>query len=357
MDTEKQLVEYIPPEKTSCKNKKEKTSSYFTNIFKWSSHKDIVFWGVLGGFILILLVTMFHIFFGGANENQPTPGAGWFFLKLSFLALIAGAIYSREKIHIAGFLVGLAGLIFLVLLGKFNSFFSWAVIGLPFFSAIGIWGVTKTEGRIRSFLGFASGIIILYWLFLFYQGHPIINFGFIGKQFFADDTAKSIFVIFLVVLLFAVWKRSKIFYLISFIVLLSFIGNNMTNEIVNRFPQRLTPNISQKYKKVWEETEDALLEKIHKATTNNTSNTTSTTSQPKLVATVVRSTSKVFATSVKTLLPGKYYQIPAGETTYQFLGEKFPRPVGDGKNFVIPPGKKVVGIKTNHQKVQIYQVE
>jgi hypothetical protein len=172
------------------------------------------------------------------------------------------AVISKERPYLAWSFTALAGLIFLVLLGKVDTLFTWSILGLPLFAVAGIWGVMKTDGRIKSFLGFASGIVILYWLFLFYKGHPIGDTGFIGTEFFANDTAKSIFMVFVAMFLFATWKRSKIAYLISFIVFLSFLGNGMVNEIFSRFPEKLTPTISvsEKTKSAWEKVWDNLLD-------------------------------------------------------------------------------------------------
>ncbi len=294
---------------------------------------------------------------GGTSGQESNVGNGIWILMGG--GLIIAAVISRERVWLAGTMIGLASLIFLVLLGKLNELFSWSVIGLPVFAATGIYGVTKTEGRIRSFLGFASGIIILYWMFLFYQGHPIGDFGFIGKQFFADETAKSIFVIFLAVFLFAVWKRSKLFYLISFVILLSFLGNTMINEITNRFPQRLVPNVSHKYEQTWENIQNKLLNKINSLLTEGSASSSVVTSQARLVATVTRSTNR-FARSLSggtTLGPGKYFQSPKGKTAYQFSDERSPRVIGDGGNFTVPPGKKLIGARTRHRLIKIYRID
>ncbi len=316
-------------------------------------------WIRIGLWILfsVIFITGMKSCSGGTSGQESSVGNGIWILMGG--GLIISAVISRERVWLAGTMVGLAGLIFLVLLGKFNNLFSWSVIGLPAFAAAGIWGVTKTDGRIRSFLSFASGITILYWLFLFYLGHPIGDFGFIGKQFFADETTKSIFVIFLAVFLFAVWKKSKIFYLISFIVLLSFLGNGMINGIINHFPQRLTPSISHKYKHTWENIEDKLLNKINSLLTEESASSSVVTSQARLVATVTKSTNR-FARSLSdgtTLGPGKYFQSPKGKTAYQFSDERSPRVIGDGENFTVPPGKKLIGARTRHRLIKIYRIE
>ena len=285
--------------------------------------------------------------------------------------LIVASVISRERIWLAGIFAGMAGLVFLALLGKFNGFFSWKVIGLPVFAAAGIWGATKTEGRTRSFLGFSSGIVILYWMYLFYQVHPIGNTGFIGTQFFANDTNKSIFVIFLAVFFFAIWKGGKIFYLISFLILLSLLGgtngkDGMVDKIISRFPTKLIPAVSPEYKQTWKKTQHALLDKIDKALEDKptppagpiTKRSSQQAKQAKLVATV-RASSNRFANAFPggvTLCPGNYYQDPIGKTTYQFAGEARPRKIGnDGKSFTVLPGKRVIGALTTHRLVHIYQ--
>jgi len=175
----------------------------------------------------------------GSGDNGTSIGSGLWVLLGG--GLIVAAVMTKGNGRLPYVFSGGAAIVVLVLLGKIDGLFSWAVIGLPLFAAAGIWGMTKAEGRMKSFLGFASGIVILFWMFLFYKGHSIEDLGFIGRTFFPDDIAKSVFVIFLAIFLFAIWKRSKVFYLISFVVLLSFLGKATINQVVDRLP---VPKIS-----------------------------------------------------------------------------------------------------------------
>lgn len=199
------------------------------------SHSNAVFWIVFA----VIAVPCLLIILRGCSSTPvagtPSPGAGWLFLKLAFAGLIWAVFAAREKEKMSGTFTGLAVLVLLVLLGKLDSLLP------PLMAAAGIWGSIKTEGRIKSFLGFASGVLILFWMYLLYLEHSDkINIGFMGTMF-PSDTEKIIATLFLAILAFAIWKRSIVFYAISFIVLLSFLGNTMINEIAGRFPEKLTP--------------------------------------------------------------------------------------------------------------------
>lgn len=367
--------------------------------------------------------------------------------------LIVAAVIARENGWLPYTFIGLAGLILLVLLGLFGSLFSWTVVGLPLFAAGGIWGSIKTEGRIRAFLGFVSGIVILYWLYLFYQGHPIGNTGFIGTKFFADGTQKSISLMFLAMFLFATWKKSKILYLISFILLVSWIGNanfvkigqNYPNSLKLSLPTSLSNNkvvgalgeyiesLTTRFnasanreavnarrdsleRKTWRikpgtrvyncQSGNCILEElkydaeenvislgdaveVNGITYEKSALPDPKTNQPGkivgwimskdlvasavtvrkilkiknhqrgvLVAVVARSNNR-FANAIggKALGPGKYYYQPAGNTSFQFAGERLPRFVGNGREFTILPGQKVLGVRTLHPSVKIYKIQ
>ena len=80
--------------------------------------------------------------------------------------------------------------------------------------------------------------------------------------------------------------------------------------------------------------------------------------KPVLVGFVCKSSTE-FARCIegtqRELLPGDYEQKPAGKTTYQFDGESRPRSIGDGKNFTVPEGKRIVGARTtDHDIVYFY---
>jgi len=223
-----------------------------------------IFWVAIVAIILFILISLRGCS-SSPTPTSPAPGSGWLFLKLAFAGLVLAAYGSRERPYLAFTFSGLAVLIFLVLLGKFDGLFVWAVLGLPLFATAGIYGATKAEGRTRSFLEFASGILILFWMFLLYLGHADkIKIGFLGTLF-PDDTAKIIFTVALAIFLFATWKRSTIFYCISFVVLLSFLGKATVNEIFNRFPEKLTPTVSKETKETWEDAWTAFLNKLREA--------------------------------------------------------------------------------------------
>jgi hypothetical protein len=234
----------------------------WNNIVIWARRN--IFWVGIAAALLFITVSYWGCSSTPAS-GTPTPGSGWLFLKLAFIGLIVAAVVSRERPYLATTFSGLAVLVFLVILGKFDSLFVWAVLGFPLFASAGIYGATKTEGRTKSFLGFASGVLIVFWMFLLYLGHAgMIKIGFLGTLF-PDDTAKVIFTVALAAFLFATWKRSKFFYLISFVVLLSFLGNATVNQIFSRFPEKLTPNVSEKTKGAWENAWDSLLNGINRA--------------------------------------------------------------------------------------------
>jgi len=214
----------------------------FQNIIDWiRNNRTATFWIGISVAILASISILWWAF--SPSKSQPaTMGAGWTFLKIAFAGLIWAAYASREKENLAWTFAGIATLIFLVLLGKLDTLSAWGVLGLPIMATFGIWGYARvTDGsRMKSFLGFTSGILILFWMFLLYIEHSAkINIGFLSALFPSNEV-KIIFTIFLATFIFATWKRSKIFYGISFVVLLSFFGNAIINEISNRFPDKLT---------------------------------------------------------------------------------------------------------------------
>lgn len=198
----------------------------------------------------LIAITGFRSCAGGAPTTGAGSGVGNGLWILIGIGLVISAIVTRAHGQLPYIFSAGAGAILIVLLGKFDSLFTWAVIGLPFFAAAGIWGSIKTEGRTRSFLGFASGIIILFWMYMFYQTHPIENVDFI-TTFFPDVIAMCIFAVFLALFAFATWKKSFWYYTASLFVFISFLGGatdfengNVFDEIFNRFPEKLTPSIS-----------------------------------------------------------------------------------------------------------------
>jgi hypothetical protein len=96
----------------------------------------------------------------------------------------------------------------------------------------------NTEGRTRSFLGFASGIAILIWLYLFAQTKLNIKLDFLGDRI-TDHINLIILFLAAGLFIFATWKRSKIFYLLSFVVLVAWLGNEVFNRIAERYPENL----------------------------------------------------------------------------------------------------------------------
>ena len=212
-----------------------------TTIYTWiRNHIAYACWIRIGMVAIIATLTI-----GSCSSTSTTsgaPGTGWMFLKLAFAGLIWAAYAAREKQNLAWTFAGLAVLVFLVLLGKLDGLAAWGVLGFPIMAALGVWGYTKVgDGRMKSFLGFASGVIILFWMFLLYLGHSDkIKIGFLGALF-PDDMAKIIFTVFLATFVFAIWKRSKFFYAVSFIALLSFLGNGVIDEMARRFPSKLIP--------------------------------------------------------------------------------------------------------------------
>lgn len=191
-------------------------------------------------FVLLIIIGKFDTFFSSSSSGIN---------NMIWVAMIGGlvwaAVVSREKPYLAWTLAGLAGLIFLVLLGKIDTLFGWAILGLPIFAAAGFYGSTKIEGGAKTFLGFASGVAVLFWMYMFYQDSTQIKgLGFFDETIpvlFPDATAKTIFVVFAGLVGLALWKKSKIFGILSIFVFLSFLGNTLVNEMIERFPKKLTP--------------------------------------------------------------------------------------------------------------------
>ncbi|MFZ2226740.1 MAG: hypothetical protein WA064_05370 [Candidatus Moraniibacteriota bacterium] len=215
-------------------------------------------------FFSLIAITGFRSCASGTSAGAGSVDNGIWILMIG--GLITAAVISRDRPYLAWSLAAMAGLILIILIGKIDSVFNWAVVGLPLFAAAGIYGMIQidatTNGRMKSFLGFSSGILIVAWMFLFYQEHQVSDMGIIGKAFFPtveglkNERLYGIFVLFLATFIFAVWKRSKIFYGISFFILLAFLGNGMIDEISYRFPKKLTPGVSDETKiaseKAWE---------------------------------------------------------------------------------------------------------
>jgi hypothetical protein len=198
-------------------------------------------------FVLLIIIGKFDTFFSSSSSGIN---------NMIWVAMIGGlvwaAVVSREKPYLAWTLAGLSTLVFLVLLGKFvvlftkiETIFGWTVLGLPIFAAAGFYGSTKIEGGAKTFLGFASGVAVLFWMYMFYQDSTQIKgLGFFDETIpvlFPDATAKTIFVVFAGLVGLALWKKSKIFGILSIFVFLSFLGNTLVNEMIERFPKKLTP--------------------------------------------------------------------------------------------------------------------
>lgn len=201
-------------------------------------------WMKVALWIIFSLIIISAIKSCSPDKAQFGIGAGiWIFL---FVGLIISAIISRERPYLAWTLTGFAGLIFLVMLGKIDVLFGWAILGLPIFAALGFYGSTKVEGGARTFLSLASSVVVLFWMHMFYQdGHQITGLGFFNETIpilFPDAIAKTIFIVFAGLLGFAVWKKSKILGIISALVLLSFFGNAIINPMIERFPDKLKPS-------------------------------------------------------------------------------------------------------------------
>lgn len=198
--------------------------------------------GLVGAAIFVLLIIMgkFETFFSGSSSNIN---------NIIWVAIIAGLIWaavkSQEKPYLAWTFAGLAVLIFLVLLGKVDALFGWAILGLPIFAAIGFYGAHKATGGAKAFLGFASSIVVLFWMHMFYQdGHQIKGIGFFDEtipMLFPDATAKTIFIVFAGLTGLALWKKSKFFGILAIVAFLSF-GSTLVDKIIERFPEKLTPS-------------------------------------------------------------------------------------------------------------------
>ena len=400
--------------------------------------------GLWALYSLIFIIGVHSCAHSGAGGSNVGNGI-W---VLMGMGLIVAAVMTRDHVRLPWIFSTMALLIIIILLGKFDTFFGWGVIGLPAFAAAGIWGYTRTEGRARAFLGFASGVVILAWLFLFIQGNIHPKLSFLGDRL-SNPINLIIFFLAVALFIFATWKKSKIFYLISFVVLASWIGNSVFVRIGERYPKSLKPpslptsvstnkvvgalgeyieslvtrfNASANReavtarrdsleRKTWEikpgtriydcpsgtscilttkkyntktkvfslgdsvEINSITYEKCALPdlktnqpgkiigwimSTNLVESATTKNLQKGVLVAVIAKSNNRFANVVpgrKPLGPGKYYQIPAGRTSFQFAGEKSPRTVGDGRSFTILPGQKVLGVRTRHPSVRIYQIK
>lgn len=228
-------------------------------IWTWiSAHRHFS----IGLGLIMFLVFLYILTIGSCSSSpaasSPAPGGGYFFWKIVIIGLIVAAVMSRERPYLAITFSGLAILVFLVLLGRFDGLFVWAILGLPLFAAAGIYGATKTEGRTRSFLGFASGLVILAWLFMFAQSTLKVNLTFLGDRV-TDAINLIIGLLAIGIFAFAAWRRNWIFFILSFVVLAAWLGPDVFNQIQKRFPSQLS--VSEKTKSTWEEIWDSLLNK------------------------------------------------------------------------------------------------
>ena len=149
------------------------------SIFNWL-HRNIR-WVAIVAAVLFLMVCYWGCS-SAPSSTAPAPGGGYFFWKLLFIGLIVALVVSREKPYLAMIFSGLAVLVLIVLLGKLDGLFAWGIIGLPLFATAGFYGSYKTEGRTKAFLGFASGLIILAWMYMFAQATLKVNLDFLGDR-------------------------------------------------------------------------------------------------------------------------------------------------------------------------------
>jgi hypothetical protein len=196
----------------------------------------------IGLWTVFSLVVIFGIRSCSSGSSGSVGNGIWI---LFFAGLIVAAVVSRERPYLALTFSGLAVLVFLVLLGNFDGLFDWKVLGLPLLAAAGIYGAMKTDGRTRAFLGFASGMIILAWMYMFAQATLKVDLGFLGNRK-TDPVNLIIGLLAVGIFAFAAWRRNWIFFVISFVVLAAWLGPDVANRIQTRFPSQLS--VSQETK-------------------------------------------------------------------------------------------------------------
>ena len=215
-----------------------------------NSHR---YW-VAGGVFLISIAIIYLIISSGGSST-PAPGAGWMFMKISFLLLILASWASREYRYLAWTFAGLAVLVFIVLLGnwgdlminvnatfaKINSILVWNVLGFLIIAGVGIWGYTKVgNGGMKTFLGFASGLLIASWMLLLLKEKlSFIETSFMSG-FLPDATAKMLFVVSLALFSYHLWKKSKLALVFAIVVFLATVPH-LVISMKDRFLFSLAP--------------------------------------------------------------------------------------------------------------------
>ena len=190
-------------------------------------------WVRIGLWTIFSLIVVSGIHSCASGDDGKVDNGIWVLLGGG---LIVAAVMTRERSRLPYVFAGMGAFILLILLGVIETLFSWAVIGLPLLAAGGIYGwLQVSPGRTRSFLGFSIGIVISIWLFLLIQAKIHPDMTFLGK-----DRLKEAGLIILLLsaglFVFATWKRSKIFYLLSFLVLMAWLGSAVFNKIFGDFP-------------------------------------------------------------------------------------------------------------------------
>jgi hypothetical protein len=193
--------------------------------------------GCLLGVTLLYYVTFHHASgsSGGATTMEDSK-----FLKLLILVFVVSAVVTfirrkdGEKPYLPYAFVGMAFLACIVALKEHSALFQWAILGLPLFAAMGTYAWMKTDGRLRSFFGFATGVILITWFILFAKSNFSINLDFLGNRIKEDNLIIGLIAIGLIS--FATWKKSKIWVGIFLLVAACWIGNTVFEKMATRSP-------------------------------------------------------------------------------------------------------------------------
>jgi hypothetical protein len=178
------------------------------------------------------LVVIFGIKSCSSGSGGAVGNGIWILL---FAGLIVAAVMSKDRPYLALTFSGLAVLVFLILIGKLDTLFVWEVLGLPLFAAAGVLGWIKTDNRTRSFLGFASGTIILIWLSLIARRFVSIDLTFLGDRY----STSELFLMGLTAVIVAVistWKRSAILFIAFLFIAACWLGADFFTAMAKRSP-------------------------------------------------------------------------------------------------------------------------
>lgn len=229
--------------------------------------------------VFFILVTIFGIrsCSSGIIGNGTAVGNGIWILLGGGLIVATVMTYKAnpQNNKIPAFFILGVGIVMLVILGEFKNFFQWMLFGLPALAILAGIGWNYTEGRYRSFIGFAGGFIICLWLYIFITSELKLKMTFLGDRI---SDPLNLTLLLLAAILFGLsmlqWtlrKKGKILFISFLIVLVAWFGSEVFNRIQERFPDQLKIKFSEKWGETWKDVRDSSLDKISDAATEQVS--------------------------------------------------------------------------------------